>query len=61
MGIIKSLEKAKMGDTASVNEIIKHYEYFIYYEMQKYNITDLATCYDCVISNILKSIYKFEI
>ena len=35
MGIIKSLEKAKMGDTASVNEIIKRYEYFIYYEMQK--------------------------
>lgn len=61
MGIIKSLEKAKMGDTASVNEIIKRYEYFIYYEMQKYNITDMTTCYDCVISNILKSIYKFEI
>ena len=50
-----------MGDTASVNEIIKRYEYFIYYEMQKYNITDMITCYDCVISNILKSIYKFEI
>lgn len=61
MGIIKSLEKAKMGDMASVNEIIKRYEYFIYYEMQKYNITDMITCYDCVISNILKSIYKFEI
>ena len=61
MGIIELLEKAKMGDTASINEIIKRYEYFIYYEMQKYNITDLATCYDCVISNILKAIYKFKI
>lgn len=61
MGIIELLEKAKTGDTASVNEIIKHYEYFIYYEMQKYNIMDLATCYDCVISNILKAIYKFKI
>ena len=33
MGVIELLEKAKSGDAASVNEIIKHYEYFIYYEM----------------------------
>jgi hypothetical protein len=61
MGVIELLEKAKKGDAASVNEIIKHYEYFIYYEMQKYNIMDMTTCYDCVESNILKAIYKFEI
>lgn len=61
MVVIEELIKAKNGNMASANKIIKHYEGFIYYLMNEYEIINKADCYDVVVERILKSFYKFDI
>lgn len=61
MDIIEKLKDAKDGDLTSVDAIIKYYEKFIYYELNKYHIQDKATCYEDVKANIMKAIYLFRI
>lgn len=61
MDIIKSLIAAKEGNPDSINAIIKHYEKFIYFDLNKYNIQDKSTCYENIKSNIMKAIYLFKI
>lgn len=56
MDIIKLLTDAKDGNTTSIDAIIKHYDRFIHYELNKYNIQDKVTCYEDVKANILKAI-----
>lgn len=58
--LIEELEKLKNGDKTAANRIIKHYEYFIYYLIKKFQITDEKECYDCVVERMLKSFYKFN-
>lgn len=61
MDIIETLKDAKDGDLTSVDAIIKYYEKFIYYELNKYHIQDKSTCYEDVKANIMKAIYLFKI
>lgn len=61
MDIIEMLKDAKDGNTTSIDALIKHYDRFIHYELNKYNIQDKITCYEDVKANILKAIYLFKI
>lgn len=59
--IIENLIKAKNGNTNAIEEIIKHYDKYIYFLINKYQIQDQEECYDFVIEKVWKSIDKFEI
>ena len=59
--LIDKLIKAKMGNIAASDKIIEHYNYFIYYIMNEYEIINKVDCYDAVVERILKSFYKFDI
>ena len=59
--LIDELIKAKMGNIAASDKIIEHYNYFIYYIMNEYEIINKVDCYDAVVERILKSFYKFDI
>lgn len=61
MDIIEMLKDAKDGNATSIDAIIKYYEKFIYYELNKYHIQDKVTCYEDVKANIMKAIYLFKI
>ncbi len=52
---------AKDGDVIANNNIIKRYNKYIQYMMNRYEIIDKNTCYDEVIRNILKAIQKIKI
>ena len=59
--LIDELIKAKKGDVDASYRIVNHYNQFIYYIINKYEITDKKDCYDAVVEKILKSFYKFNI
>lgn len=52
---------AKEGDTIANENIIKRYNRYINYMINKYKIIDKNTCYDEVVRNILKAIHKIKI
>jgi hypothetical protein len=56
-----NLLKQKNGNIDASDKIIEHYNYFIYYVMNEYEITNKVDCYDAVVERILKSFYKFDI
>ena len=59
--MIDELINAKNGDIIATNKIILHYEHYIYYLINEYEINDKDGCYDLVVERILKSIHKFVI
>lgn len=59
--LIDELIKAKDGNIQAAQKIVEHYNYFIYYLMNEYEITNKADCYDAVVERMLKSFYKFKI
>ena len=61
MDIIELLKDAQKGNIVSINAIIKHYERFIYYELNKYNMQDKITCYEDIKADIVRAIYLFKI
>lgn len=52
---------AKDGDIIANENIIRKYNKYIQYMINKYGIVDKNTCYDEVRRNILKAIQKIEI
>lgn len=52
---------AKEGDSIANENIIKRYNKYIQYMMNKYKIIDKNTCYDEVSRNILKAIQKIKL
>lgn len=52
---------AKDGDTIANENIIKRYNRYIQYMINKYEIVDKNTCYDEVIRSVLKAIHKIKI
>ena len=52
---------AKDGDSIANENIIKRYNRYIQYMMNRYEITDKNTCYDEIVRNILKAIYKINL
>ena len=52
---------AKDGDSIANEKIIKRYNRYILYMINKYEIIDKNTCYDEVVSKILKAIYKIKL
>ncbi len=59
--LLMNLLKQKNGNIDASDKIIEHYNYFIYYVMNEYEITNKVDCYDAVVERILKSFYKFDI
>lgn len=51
---------AKDGDVIANENIIKHYNKYINYMMNKYEIVDRESCYDEVRRNILKAIQQIK-
>ena len=51
---------AKDGDIIANNNIIKRYNRYIQFMINKYGITDKNTCYDDVCRNILKAIQRIN-
>lgn len=52
---------AKDGDTIANENIIKRYNRYIQYMINKYEIVDKNTCYDEVVRSVLKAIHKIKI
>lgn len=52
---------AKNGDTIANENIIKRYNRYIKYMINKYEIIDKNTCYDEVVIKILKAIHKIKL
>lgn len=52
---------AKDGDTIANENIIKHYNKYITFMMNRYEIIDKESCYDEIRKNILKAIQKIKI
>ena len=52
---------AKGGDVIANENIIKRYNKYIKYMINKYEITDQSSCYDEVERSILNAIQKIEI
>lgn len=52
---------AKAGDTIANENIIKHYNKYITFMMNRYEIIDKKSCYDEIRKNILKAIQKIKI
>ena len=52
---------AKGGDAIANEKIIRRYNKYIKYMINKYEIADKNTCYDEVCRNILKAIQMIEI
>ena len=61
MSIIEELKKAKDGNEKSYETIIKYYEKYIFYNMNKYNVDDKEDCLENVKQRIRKAIYMFKI
>lgn len=61
MDIIEELRRAKNGDTKSIDNIIKHYENYIKYNMNKYSIRDQYECCEEVKQKIRNVIFLFKI
>ena len=59
--IIDELVMAQNGNQTAADNIIKHYNYFIYYLMREYNIDNKMDCYDYVTERMLKAICRFDI
>ena len=52
---------AKDGDTNANENIIKHYNKYITFMMNRYEIVDKESCYDEIRKDILKAIQKIKI
>lgn len=52
---------AKDGDTIANENIIKNYNKYITFMMNKYEIIDKESCYDEIRRKILKAIQKIKI
>lgn len=52
---------AKDGDSIANENIIKRYNRYIQYMINKYEIIDKNTCYDEVVRNILKAVHKIKL
>lgn len=61
MNIIELLQDAKRGNEKACNEIIKHYEKYIFYNMHKYSINDKNECLEDVKQRIRRAIFLFKI
>lgn len=61
MNVLEQLVKAKKGDGEAYEKIIKYYEKYIFYNMNKYNVNDKEDCLENVKQRIRKIIYLFEI
>ncbi len=59
--IIENLIKAKNGSSSATEDILKDYDKYIYFLINKYQVQDKEECYDFVIEKVWKSICKFEI
>lgn len=61
MNIVEALIEAKKNSDKAMKWIIKQYEPFIMYQMNKYEIKDKDTCYEEVKANLYKILYYFDI
>ena len=61
MDILAQLIKAKRGDEKAYENIIKYYEKYIFYNMDKYTVNDKEDCLENVKQRIRRAIYLFEI
>lgn len=61
MDILDQLVKAKRGDEKAYENIIRYYEKYIFYNMNKYNVNDKEDCLENVKQRIRRAIYLFEI
>lgn len=52
---------AKDGDTMANENIINHYNKYITFMMNRYEIIDKESCYDEIRKNILKAIQKIKV
>lgn len=55
------LVQAKNGDVVATENIIKRYNKYINFMMNRYEVLDRNTCYDEVVRNILNAIQKIKI